>query len=634
MPSPGSASLLSITVTTPNATVLAGSTLRIDYTVDATDSVNCSSSLRLYPYYSSSQFGAEVGLLSCPSSGQGGGGAGHAYLPVPWGISGAVPFVLAWHAAPTGPTVGREWPAGALTSAPLVLTVVPRAPARPFPVPALAAVNSTSLFSLYIETWFTPLNFFWQGGPGLAEAIPLAGRYASVDLPAIVHHAATFVQAAVDVVVVDWTNNAWDTPTWGARNPNIQELVNATNLYVGVFAGLKAQGWDVPKFLLLLGLSNGPTTPLPALMGELDYIVEAYLANATVGPDLFVSYLGKPLVVIFDGTGADHSAFTHPNFTVRWMSSQNQQSRFNDNGYWSWMDGTISPLLTPFDGGVESATAAPAYFAGGGWTDTSTAMGRSGGLTLVETCAHILEGSVGRGLGNVTFANVCQFNEYAGQANGSPSYADSYSADLSNDVEATGPFACGYGRPGRTCGGWGWRAMNLLTMMGHAFRAPQLLDDALLVSVLSPAVGDVSNYTSPGATTVSITFVLTAFSSQSLLSGSSFAMNVSRPVQLAVDGTAVGTAVPASSPAGSPVTVTLDVATAGPGGAPLDRSFPHIVTLTAQESSPGAGDNLTSYPCSFDVFDEGAPLTGQRRSAAVATVWIRLPEAAAAERAA
>lgn len=33
--------------------------------------------------------------------------------------------------------------------------------------------------TLYFETWFTPRNFYWQGGVETAEAIPLAGRYDS-----------------------------------------------------------------------------------------------------------------------------------------------------------------------------------------------------------------------------------------------------------------------------------------------------------------------------------------------------------------------------------------------------------------------------------------------------------------------
>lgn len=109
---------------------------------------------------------------------------------------------------------------------------------------------------------------------------------------------------------------------------------------MGVYASLRAvEGWDVPNFVLLLGLNNGPSTPLPALRGELDYMVSAYLANATLGPAVFEHLDGRPLVLIFDGSGTNHSDYAHPNFTIRWMSSQNEASGNANKGYWSECDG-------------------------------------------------------------------------------------------------------------------------------------------------------------------------------------------------------------------------------------------------------------------------------------------------------
>ncbi len=65
-----------------------------------------------------------------------------------------------------------------------------------------------------------------------------------------------------------------------------------------MYASLKRnQLWEVPQFVIILGLDNGPITPMPALMEELDFIVDAMIANESVGADMFVQYLGKPLVV-------------------------------------------------------------------------------------------------------------------------------------------------------------------------------------------------------------------------------------------------------------------------------------------------------------------------------------------------
>jgi hypothetical protein len=60
--------------------------------------------------------------------------------------------------------------------------------------------------TVYFETWFTPLNWYWQGGADIAEAIPSIGRYASVNLVAMRSQAAHFIQAGVDALVIDWTN--------------------------------------------------------------------------------------------------------------------------------------------------------------------------------------------------------------------------------------------------------------------------------------------------------------------------------------------------------------------------------------------------------------------------------------------
>lgn len=415
----------------PQGTLLAGASLRIIFNATYTGAAANVTTERLVPYFDGAQYGAEVGFASFDAAS--GVARGEAWIPLSWSTAASRRLTLsAQGPASAGPSIGLPPPAGALLSNVATIAVTPRAPQRPH-----ALQPGDPLLSLAWEPWFTPLNSYWgtaPGGPpgaGIAEAIPTVGRYASVGLEVLRTHAAQFVQAGVDVLLVDWTNNLWGITVWEQRQPYAQELFNATDLAFGVYAGLRAEGWDVPRFLLLLGLDNGPTTPLPALMGELDYIALHYLANASAGGiDSFVLLDGKPLVIIFDGTGRDDSGITHPSFTLRFMASQLQSTPdFARRGIWSWMDGTMEPIITldPHNTSVsEAVTIAPAFFAGDGWLNKAVAAGRSGGLTLLLELANLLGETVGKGRPLPKFVNVCQWNEFAGQAVGSATYEDSY----------------------------------------------------------------------------------------------------------------------------------------------------------------------------------------------------------------
>lgn len=605
--------------------VATGALIRIAYNVSL--SVGDDPRLLLLtPYVDLLQYGAEVGLLASPSAAE---GAGEATLALPWSPASATSLTLqlaAQAAASGGPTMGAAPPAGAVLSNAVVLAVAPRAPVR-----AHTPAAGEALMTAYVETWFTPLNIGnWAGGPGVAEAIPMIGRYSSTDVGAIRAHAAQLIQAGVDAVVIDWTNNAWGIPTWSARQPDIQELVNATNLYLGVWAGLRHdEGWPVPRFIHLLGLDNGPKAPLPALIGELDYMVSAYLANASLAGS-FVELDGQPLVLIFDGSGADHAAFTHANFSIRWMASQLQSTpAFAARGYWSWMDASATPILSMRAGAAEAAVLAPAYFAGGGWLNSGVAVGRSGGLTLLAEFARLLDETVGGGAAAPrtgrppsssllpSFLNVCQFNEFAGAASGA-AYEDSYSADLSNDLEPTSPFACGFRRPGnvRCGGGWGFRGVNALAAMRAALAAPAALDGSAAVFIVDPALGAVANYSTPGR--VLLRWVTARFSAAGLASGVGYLRNTSLPVAIAIDGVPVA-ALPAPAAPGL-TSVQLDVSA-------LDARFPHVVTITAQQ--PATGDptaHLTRWPLAADSLDvdAGAPLA--QPVPAEGSAWLWLPE--------
>jgi len=165
---------------------------------------------------------------------------------------------------------------------------------------------------------------------------------------------------------------------------------------------------------------------------------------------------------------------------VRWMSSQNETTRHHELGYWSWMDGTSEPPVTYRDGVAEAATVTPSFFNALGWTDVQ-ARGRRGGSTYLETFKVAL-----RHRPRVIFLH--QFNEYTGQRDGDGMgpdhdiYGDTYSVELSDDIEPVSPTAPGY-RGDR--GGWGFYYLNLTRALMDYYR--HKADDCTFLAVSSPA---------------------------------------------------------------------------------------------------------------------------------------------------
>lgn len=308
------------------------------------------------------------------------------------------------------------------------------------------------------------------------------------------------------------------------------------------------------------------------------------------------------------------------------MASQLQDTPdFAARGYWSWMDATLDPVLTLFnDSVVEAAVIEPAFFSSGGWLNTTSAVGRSGGLTLLTEVSALIGSTLGRGGSLPMFVNVCQWNEYSGTPEGrapAPDYEDCYSPDLSNDLEPTSPWAPAYQRPGdvRAGGGYGYLGLNALAMARAALVDPAAIDGSTAVFIVLPAVGTLANYTSNGSHTITAAFVVARFSLASMHSGLPFLSNVSLPVQIAIDG-AVVAVLPAPVAPGLQ-TVELDTTT-------LDPRFPHVLNITALPPPGGGDDHLTRWPLSFDAVDAdlpgGVPLLTP--VAACSTAWVWLPE--------
>jgi len=356
---------------------------------------------------------------------------------------------------------GAELPADATVSEALRVQVEPRPLDR---IPA----DPEHLIGVQWEPWFTPQACWWQ----TAYAVPLMGFYHSNDPRVTRQHVIWLVEAGVDFLIADWTNHLWDKQHWADRDPGADSIVQATTRALETLADMRDEGIAVPKMVLYPGLNNGPSTTLGAINEELEWIHREYLQNPRFH-DLFLWYQGKPLVLIHNGAGPDWIQ-AHPGptlderfFTVRWHGSQHQINRLHERGYWSWMDGSLEPMLTLRDGRPECLTVSVGFFADGGWLAPS-AYGRRGGWTLVESFKAALKH-------RPTVIQLHQFNEFAGQPEGQgygpkhDVYLDSYSVEFSDDLEPVSLTAPAY----RGAGGWGFLYLNLTRALVDLYRQPK-----------------------------------------------------------------------------------------------------------------------------------------------------------------
>jgi hypothetical protein len=304
------------------------------------------------------------------------------------------------------------------------------------------------------EPWFTPLNATWN----TAEAIPVEGTYSSFNPLVARQHLLWMIRCGIDFILVDWSNNLWGIQHWKDHAPGVDELIRGTDVLFQQAAKLQQEGFSVPKITLLLGLNNGPSTTTTALNEEIAWVYRHYLANPTYR-DLWLDAYGKPLIVLFNGPGPGdlqgQPPILAPQFTVRWMASQLQSCHFERFGYWSWMDGSITPVPTYYQGQPEALTITIAFFGDGGWLYPQ-AMGHENGYTYLKEWQTAFAV-------RPRFLLICQWNEFAGQPEGAgygpkhDMYVDSYSPELSNDIEPTSLTTPAY----RGKGGWGYLYLNL-----------------------------------------------------------------------------------------------------------------------------------------------------------------------------
>ncbi len=321
------------------------------------------------------------------------------------------------------------------------------------------------LLGMQWEPWFTPLNCSW----GTAYAVPLMGFYWSANPDVTRQHMIWLAESGVDFLVVDWTNQLWDKQHFDERTDGANEIMHSTTMALEVLAQMRDEGLPVPKMVIYLGVTNGPSTTMVAINEEIAWIYNNYIRNPRF-KGLFVEYLGKPLLMIHNGGGPQWLVDTKQipvddsHFTIRWQSFMHENSHHNEAGYWSWMNKSLNQPVTYYEGKPEGATISTAFFAEGGWKKEG-AYGRRGGWTYLESFKDVDRY-------RPRFVELHQFNEFAGAPEGQgygpehDIYVDSYSVELSDDIEPVSLTTPAY----RGNGGWGFQFLNLTRALVDLYR--------------------------------------------------------------------------------------------------------------------------------------------------------------------
>ena len=257
---------------------------------------------------------------------------------------------------------------------------------------------------------------------------PELGYYASGDRAVIRQHATWLVDAGVDFVLLDWSNQLGADDRSRAGLPWQLYIEDATRALFDEYARLPAH----PRIAMLLGIPREAAALTDGrLQAKADQVYAEFVANPAYRR-LLLDHLGKPLLVIYVDTPSPYRhgppAWSDPRFTVRFMTSflseqptllgPGRVSRF---GYWSWED--RGPPTFPIAGGHPEAMTVVAS-----WRPEPgriSSPGRRGGRTFRE------EWALARRLGP-QFVLVASFNEWR--------KGEQLSAEIGKDVEPSEQF--------------------------------------------------------------------------------------------------------------------------------------------------------------------------------------------------
>ena len=311
--------------------------------------------------------------------------------------------------------------------------------------------SKKSLVVMQWEEWFSPTIIYWN----TAQAVPLMGFYRSSDENVMRQQIIWMIEAGVDVIQCDMSNNIWFTDDFNNVSPMVRELFFINQLMMETLAKMRDEGYKVPKFMILSGVSWVPNG-LQVVNQQLNALYKMYVDNTRWG-DLYYRYNGKPLVLLLDLPGRFYPMQDQLDnrWSVKFASVALETNTDQRNkGFWSWMDSSATTVRDA-EGRPEAITASVGCFTGIGWKDPQT-RGRRGGATLVEDWNTVL-----RDKPQHVFLH--QFQEFAGQLESEgrganrDEFGDTYSVDLSDDIEPTSLTAPAY----RGNGGWGYFYLNL-----------------------------------------------------------------------------------------------------------------------------------------------------------------------------
>ena len=313
------------------------------------------------------------------------------------------------------------------------------------------------------ENWYSEVNYWWTTN----QAVPLVGLYRTSDENVMRQHIIWMIESGTDVIQCDMSNNIWFLNDWSERPPGVNDLLFLNELMLETLAKMRDEGIDVPQFMALSGVNWTPNG-VKVINQQLDHLHHIYLNNYR-WKDLWLRYEDKPLIILLDLPGAFQSKLSEldPRWTIRFASVNMETNvKQREAGFWSWMDNAAT-LVRNEKGEPEAVTASVGCFNDGGWLDPGS-RGRRGGATLVEDWRVVMAE-------RPRFVFLHQFQEFAGQMEGqghgpnNDRYVDSYSVDLSDDIEPTSLTAAAY----RGNGGWGFFYLNLTRALVDLYRQKQ-----------------------------------------------------------------------------------------------------------------------------------------------------------------
>ena len=209
-----------------------------------------------------------------------------------------------------------------------------------------AAPYEDRLVGVAYSTWMYKTSRFensWE--------IPLLGKYTSLDSPETLQaHAELLYDADVDFVIVDWSNNV----DYDFYNKKDDRGGRARNDFETIEMGTTQmfESWSklehTPKIAVFIGCPNDESAIKDGrLQKKADQVYREYIEKEEY-KDLYQTYLGKPLLVVYLGTPALAQSrlaklWNDDRFTVRFLTGYiGQQSMFNPKTraatqpIWSW----------------------------------------------------------------------------------------------------------------------------------------------------------------------------------------------------------------------------------------------------------------------------------------------------------